>query len=64
MYITNPKKIENKISLKKLIAKYFINNNVPVLSQNNNVVYFADSFLFRRCLKNAPFYIKLLIDFT
>lgn len=64
MYITNPEEIENKISMRRWIAKYFIDHNVPILSQNGDIVYFANSSLFRDCWSNAPFYIKLFMEFT
>ncbi len=64
MYIVNPEEIEDKISMKRWIAKYFIDNNVPVLSQDGDTVYFANSSLFKEYFKKAPFYVKIFMEFA
>lgn len=64
MYIVNPENIENKVSMKSWIAKYFIDNDIPVLSQDGDIIYFANSSLFKECLNKAPFYIKIFLGNT
>jgi hypothetical protein len=64
MYIINPEKIKNKIKTKGLISKYFIEQNIPVLSKDRDITYFADSELFRKALGFSPMWIKLLMKFS
>jgi hypothetical protein len=61
MYILNPEKIDNKIRCNKLVAKYFLERNVPILGRDDKYYYFANSELFREILSFAPFWIKWAI---
>jgi len=61
MYIINPEKIDNKVKCNKIVAKYFLDKNVPLLSQQGNIYYFANSELFKDVSNSAPFWVKWAI---
>lgn len=63
MYIVNPEKINNKIGCNKLVANYFLERKLPLLSRKGNVYYFADTDLFKEILSLSPFWVKLAIKF-
>jgi hypothetical protein len=63
MYIVNPEKINNKIECNKLVAKYFLERNLPLLSRKGNTYYFANTDLFKEILSLSPFWVKLAIKF-
>jgi len=61
MYIVNPKVIKNKIKCRGAVAKYFITQNIPVLSKDGSDYYFADSEIFKEALYYAPSWVKILM---
>jgi len=61
MFIVNPDKIINKVKCNKIVAQYFLDKNVPLLSKKNNDYYFANSELFKEILSFSPFWIKWMI---
>jgi len=61
MYIINPEKISNKIKCNSIIAKYFLDKNIPLLSRQGNIYYFANTELFKEVLSFSPFWVKLLM---
>jgi hypothetical protein len=61
MYIINPDKISNKVKCNKIVAQYFLERNVPLLSIYKNNYYFANTELFKEILGFAPWWVKLMI---
>ena len=61
MYIINSEAIENKKGFGKLVAKYIMEKNIPLLSKKGDIYYFAETELLAEVLENAPAWIKLLI---
>ncbi len=59
MYIINHESIKNKVKTKGLVTKYFMDQNIPVLSIDGDITYFANSELFREVLEFSPIWIKL-----
>ena len=58
LYIINPDKIDGKIKYHSWIAKYLMDNNVPLLSYDKGIYWFADSLLLHEILENAPLWVK------
>jgi len=61
MYIVNPDKISDKIKCNRVVAQYFLDRNVPLLSMVDNNYYFANSELFKEIKSFAPFWIKWIL---
>jgi hypothetical protein len=60
MYIINPSVVENQYKCNGIIAKYLMYDcNLPLLSKNKGVFYFADTELLKECLEKLPFWMKI-----
>lgn len=64
MYIVNPQSVKNKKAFKGLVAKYILDQNIPILSQDGDIYYFADSGLLEEALSYAPLWVKVLMKIT
>jgi hypothetical protein len=64
MYIINPYKIDGKIKYHSWVAKYLMDNNVPLLSYDRGIYWFADSALVHEILENAPMWVKGILLVT
>lgn len=62
MYILNPESVKHKVKCKKMIAQYFINKDIPLLSQVGEYYYFAESDLFKSAYTESPFWVKWAIS--
>ena len=63
MYVVNPEKITNKVKCKKVVAQYFLDKDVPLLSRVGEYYYFAKSELFQSEYNKSPFWIKWAVNF-
>lgn len=61
--IANVKDICPKYECKNIIARrYLETHGVPLLSLTGEIAYFAKTELFDKAIKEAPFYIKMLLN--
>jgi CRISPR/Cas system-associated endonuclease Cas1 len=54
----------NAIHFNHIASKYIMEHGVPVMGMDENGYYFAKTKLLADVLKNAPLWIKVLLNFN
>lgn len=61
MYIVNPFSVKKYEVKNKIIAKYLIKKNIPLLSKDSSGFYFAQTNELNNTLGSLPWYLKVLL---
>lgn len=61
MYLVNPSIVNKKYMCNKLVAKYLIKKELPLLGKEDGIFYFVETEELNDILNSAPFYIRWLV---
>lgn len=59
MYVVNPETLKNQYECNSIIAKYLMDNNIPLLAQQCGIFYFANTDALKNELEKMPFWLRV-----